>query len=92
MSSGKTHLAVGVAVGLTVALADQRKHEISHHPGTGVVLGGLAFTPNNESLPIFCWGTLVELPLSFTSRYECSTPHQNVYFQKFHHMPKRYFF
>ena len=37
----------------------------------GVVLGGLAFTPNNESLPLFCWDTLVELPLPFASRHKC---------------------
>lgn len=41
MASGKTHLAVGAAVGLTVALADQEKHEVSHHPGTGIVLGAM---------------------------------------------------
>jgi len=41
MASGKTHLAVGAAVGLTVALADQEKHEVSHHPGTGLALGAM---------------------------------------------------
>jgi membrane-bound metal-dependent hydrolase YbcI (DUF457 family) len=41
MASGKTHLAVGAAVGLTVALADQEKHEVSHHPGVGVALGAM---------------------------------------------------
>lgn len=41
MASGKTHLAVGAAVGLTVALTDRRKHKVSHHPGTGILLGGL---------------------------------------------------
>ncbi len=41
MASGKTHLAVGAAVGLTVALADPNKHEFSHHPGAGVVLGAV---------------------------------------------------
>ncbi|WP_018013693.1 metal-dependent hydrolase [Teredinibacter turnerae] len=41
MANGKTHLAVGAAVGLTVALADQKKHKVSHHPGTGIALGAL---------------------------------------------------
>lgn len=39
MASGKTHLVVGAAVGLTVALADQNKHEVSHHPITALGLG-----------------------------------------------------
>lgn len=41
MASGKTHLAVGATVGLTVALADQKKHEFSHHPGAGMALGAV---------------------------------------------------
>lgn len=41
MASSKTHLAVGAAVGLTVALADQKKHEVSHHPDTDVALSAL---------------------------------------------------
>ncbi|HEQ3486423.1 TPA: hypothetical protein VGS89_003037 [Vibrio cholerae] len=30
MASGKTHLVVGAAVGLTVALADNKKQAVSH--------------------------------------------------------------
>lgn len=41
MANGKTHLAIGAAVGLVVALADQKKHEVSHHPITGLSLGAL---------------------------------------------------
>jgi hypothetical protein len=56
------------------------------------IFGGLAFTPNYERLPFFCWDTLVELPLLIVSRHKCSTPHQNAPFPKFHHMPKHPFF
>lgn len=41
MASGKTHLTVGAAVGLTVALADQKKHKVSHNPGFGLMLGAV---------------------------------------------------
>lgn len=41
MASGKTHFAVGAAVGLTVALTDQEKHAVSHHPAAGLVLGAV---------------------------------------------------
>lgn len=41
MASGKTHLVVGAAAGLTVALADQNKHEVSHHPITAISLGAV---------------------------------------------------
>lgn len=41
MASGKTHLAVGAAVGLTVALTDQKKHKVSHNPSTGLALGAV---------------------------------------------------
>ena len=39
MANGKTHLVVGAADGLTVALADKKKLEVSHPPSTGLALG-----------------------------------------------------
>lgn len=41
LANGKTHLVVGAAVGLTVALADKKKQAVSHHPGTGITIGAL---------------------------------------------------
>jgi membrane-bound metal-dependent hydrolase YbcI (DUF457 family) len=39
MASGRTHLAVGAAVGLTVALTDQKRQKVSHNPSSGLALG-----------------------------------------------------
>jgi membrane-bound metal-dependent hydrolase YbcI (DUF457 family) len=41
LANGKTHLAVGAAVGLTVALTDNRKQTVSHHPGAAIAVGSL---------------------------------------------------
>lgn len=41
MANGKNHLVVGAAVGLTVALADNKKQAVSHHPGTAIAVGFL---------------------------------------------------
>jgi membrane-bound metal-dependent hydrolase YbcI (DUF457 family) len=41
MANGKTHLAVGAAVGLAVAVADPKKHDVSHNPGAGLALGAM---------------------------------------------------
>ncbi len=41
MANGKTHLVVGAAVGLTVALADNKKQAVSHHPVTAITVGSL---------------------------------------------------
>ncbi len=39
MSSGKTHLAVGAATGLAIAIVDNKKHKFIHNPVIAPVLG-----------------------------------------------------
>lgn len=41
LANGKTHLVVGAAVGLTVALTGNKKQAISHHPRTAIAVGSL---------------------------------------------------
>lgn len=58
MSSGNTHLAVGAATGLAIALIDNKKHKLIHNPITASFLGAVfgklpdiiepAFHPNHR--------------------------------------------
>ena len=40
MANGKTHILVGAAVGIGVALIDNKKHSFSHNPITAMAVGG----------------------------------------------------
>ena len=42
MPNGRTHMIVGAGVGIAAALVDQEKHQISHNPAFGAIVGAFA--------------------------------------------------
>jgi len=67
LANGKNYLVIGAAVGLTVALADNKKQAVSHHPGTAIAVGFLFGklpdilepSPGNPHHRQFCHSLLV---------------------------------
>ncbi|MEY8216422.1 MAG: metal-dependent hydrolase [Colwellia sp.] len=66
MANGKTHILVGAAVGLGVALIDNNKHSTSHNPFTAIAVGGDFLEPaTNPHHRQFCHSVLTAGVVSF---------------------------